>query len=741
MNENAENSHHLLAGVHPIFSVPSTKIFWVETVQKVNKHNKSQTRTLVIASCGIFLLEKKSFPKELVVSRTIAYSELVLVWADESSMKFFKPKVTMHLMHPRHLEAVALVLALRRALFPGDLPRPPKVAFAPDVQAAIDRIASMAPVERTVSALADRFLSMCLLAPPEALQTEQVAAVHRKLRENPKSVDFDAASISPHLISAMAAAVAYDRGVVSVHVRKVCLPYFLQHFNEIAEHNASLRNLYFHEVSLGDGELGALYELVKRGAALRANSFSFSECQLGTREFAQFFEKVVNGIAGKVKSVSFFRSKIGDENLKSVFATLAASKRCAALETLIFNGVVDNEKGKNKALYQLLGGDFLDNYQSLSCFEIANNNLHLEKVLHNVVNEKVKIRTLNLSGNVIAGDLQIRSFYGIEKINFSSIGFTSETFDNFLRSLSKCEKVPQYIVLDSLKVDKSEWYELYNRIKDISISGIKSFSWNCNQIMHEQIGPFLQFLSNLPDLDELSISSSVCSSESGQFISQFLPFINKKPLRKLEIKGSNDFILGSNLLPLLDSLLSQRFIKSLDISNQELNPEGLEILVHLSNNCLEELKFDGTGVSSFDYYTGFIEKLLESKLRFAQWPDNDIKRLLKKESSQKKSLSSKLSSLKKRFGQQYKGSLSRDSSSNFGHRRIASSSHRSKSGNQSQELVLDSIYEHDPNIVPLLLECLDLPQLLPDTEPFHLAMTSLDSATSIDAFLSGPPHF
>lgn len=741
MNETHEDNHQLLISAHPIFGLPSTKIYWFETVQKINKHHKKQPRILVIASCGIFLIEKKTFPRSLVISRIIAYNELVLICADENSMQFFKPKVTMNLQHPRYLEAVALVVAIRKAMYQGEFPRPPKFAFLPQIQASVDKAVSSLNMEKKINALADRFLSLCLLEPVESLQTEQVGNVYNKLKDNPKSVDFDMASISPQLISAMATAVACDKNVSSIHIKKVCLPYFLKHFNEIVEHNSSIKNLYFHEVSFS-GELGSFYDLLSRNIQFKCNSYSFLDCQLKTKEFTNFFEQIISKFTGKVKSISFYNAKVDNTTLKSIFNTIISSKSCLSLENLVFNGVKNIDKNKAKGFDLMIDSKFLTEHSSIKYLELTNDDLQLDSILLTVLNENSKINSLNLSGNLLNNNLQINNFYGIEKINFSSIQFTSESFANFLKSLSKCIKIPSYIVLDSLKVEKHEWDNLYKNIENISISGIKTLSWNFNQIQHENMDSFFNFLYNLPDLIELAISSTIPSSESGQFVSKFIPFINKKPIQKLELRGSTSFTFGSKLSPLLDDLLNQRYIKSLDISNQEINSDSFEILIHLSNNCLEELKFDGTDVNTSDFYIRFLEKIVESKLQFAQWPENDIKTIINKESSsQKKNLAHKFNSIKKRFNQKFKGTFTRESSSSSFIRRRGESTpsnhHHSKSTIHKQQQRLEmSIYNHDPNIEPLLLECFNLTQLTPNTEPLYIAMTHLNDCTSIDSFLS-----
>ena len=127
----------LLPKVHPIFAIDSTKIFVNEVVQKVNTHGALQERFLIVTNSGIFLLVKRSFPKSVIVSRIIPFSQLLLIIVNENSMQFFCGGVTMILQHKKHVEISAIVFSVKNALF-SEKPRPPKIQIAPLVQERFD---------------------------------------------------------------------------------------------------------------------------------------------------------------------------------------------------------------------------------------------------------------------------------------------------------------------------------------------------------------------------------------------------------------------------------------------------------------------------------------------------------------------------------------------------------------------------------------------------------------------------
>ena len=99
---------NLLPSIHPLFRVPCTTIYWIGQIQKEKSNHKQ--RFLVVATPGLFEIQKKIFPSKYCISSYIPFRDLVLILNDGNQMSFYAPGINMVYSHPDHIKITAIVV-------------------------------------------------------------------------------------------------------------------------------------------------------------------------------------------------------------------------------------------------------------------------------------------------------------------------------------------------------------------------------------------------------------------------------------------------------------------------------------------------------------------------------------------------------------------------------------------------------------------------------------------------------
>ena len=634
-----QNHKDLLASSHPIFRVSSVRVFWFDAVTRYTNQSKSQ-RYLAIASPGIFLFEKKKFPKSFTNCLFIPYSELVLICADENTIQFFKAKVTMNLSNPKQLEAVAIVLAIRKILFNENL-RMPKIVIDPVLRAQIEDFDFNFQSE---SLLADRFVSLCLTLDEKLINVEQINEIYDFLKNIKSAIHISPELITSPLISALTQAIAYDSNIQTLNLKNINFPSFANYFIPIVLYNSSIKLLQFHSVSF-NGNMQPFVDVWKGKTFFAANQIVFYNCTLTNIDFVTFM-KSFKSYPADMKSLVFIHTTFNTLAIETIFSTVARSQCFRTLKELRFTQMKSDEAIQT-CFIQFFSSDFLIEQKNLKTLSLVDACLDLDQIIPYLFHNSSYFSGLYLAGNSFLQGAKIKSFQNVQNFNMPRNKFTSDSLLGLFKSLAAAEKSPSRVNLDRIIMNEDDWKIFYDNINkdNIILPKLAIFSWSANKMNEQQMKNFIEFLKQQPQLTDLGVSGSILYENAENQIPYLIDLLQNKPIKCLDIRAvymnnqtesgtktqytpgehTNPTVLGEKMLPLLKFLVEMPSIKMLDVSGQEIGDEGLNIIQMFSTKEMDDIRFDGSFPSSPEIFSDTITKIIQSSTLSSEWPENDLK--------------------------------------------------------------------------------------------------------------------
>jgi hypothetical protein len=233
------------------------------------------------------------------------------------------------------------------------------------------------------------------------------------------------------------------------------------------------------------------------------------------------------------------------------------------------------------------------------------------------------VASISLCGNnflSIDGFDMLSDFGRISELNFSSVHFTGESLSAMFEVLSRATRAPTRLVLDSLKLQNSEFF--FHRVPDIVLQSLEMFSFCDNQLSDEHVVCIMTFLKNQPNVVDLGLAGTL---ETDANLSLLLELVQLKPIRRLDFKASNGRVFGAKLIPLFEVMLLKKEIRRLDVTGQAVGNRGLKMLTTLAETCLEDLRCDRCQPSNYEFFIETISRLSSSSLIACEWPHQDLK--------------------------------------------------------------------------------------------------------------------
>lgn len=421
------NIKEQLASVHPVFRLPSTRVFFYDNVMKKNTRNQLQARILVVASPGIFLLERKTFPKTLDVSRIIPFSELVLITAhNDESFEFFRAKVTMRLQHPKNAEIVAIVLAIRDALF-GDKPRYPKLVLDTEIEKKIE---SFNYIFETENLIAERFISLSLDIPKNELNYDQLSDYYERFRNSKSSFSITSEIIASKYSTPITRAIAYDNEIQTLQLNGLNLSGSLPYLGPIINNNSSIKSIICSSIAFSGTEQ-EYTKLWNQKSPCQINLFSFMNCQLVSPQFITFL-KSFHQYPSNVNSFIFLDSKISKEAFETILNIISTAPCFSQLSELYFSKIREKEPLAT-VITAFLNSPFVIAHKQLTNLSFIDCGLDIPLILSNLTTSNQSINFLNLSGNILLTQISKPNYFQIEELDFSFCQFTSNSLISLLQ--------------------------------------------------------------------------------------------------------------------------------------------------------------------------------------------------------------------------------------------------------------------------------------------------------------------
>jgi hypothetical protein len=599
--------------VHPIFRAHATTVFFFDSVSKINQRGGLSSRHLVVCTPGLFLLERRTFPKTLLVRRSIPFFELLLVRLEGNTIDFHGPKMTIPLQSTQAGRIASMVWKLRNTLF-SEKPRSAKL-FADDRSAFEDSFSY-----RPASLLADRFLSFAMSMPPSSFVPDEIDEIQDILKTSRRSFSITAKLAASTLIEAVCFAVACDDRIGTLNLAGFNFVAILPHFLKILQFNNSINCLTFSHVHF-KGSMKKYVDVWSERTEFSVSEFIFEECDLSSPDFLGFVQAFHNYPSDMAK-LTITGCDMSSATLECLCESLTVSPCFRTLTELSVCNIRSGESA-HPHFAKLFSSSIGIEQQHLTFVDLSGCALSINDLMPHICKRETLLASVCLKKNdflSLDGFGVLTDFQRIAELNFSSVAFTGPTLLGMLGTLSHARRAPSRLVLDGLRLTEEDAF--YAGVGSVVLGKLEMFSFCNNTISDDQFVQLRAFLVAQPRLIDVGLGGTV---ESDGQIAELIDMIRAKPFRSLDLHcESGRQPLGPRLLPVLEALQKQTRIRRLDVTGQAVGNPGLALLTALAESHLEDLRCDRCEPASHEFFIATISRLAISCLVACEWPQQDM---------------------------------------------------------------------------------------------------------------------
>ncbi|OHS93749.1 hypothetical protein TRFO_11522 [Tritrichomonas foetus] len=662
--------------LNPLFKLPTTKILWCGYVKKVRSHNSTKKIYLIVATPGLFFVEKRTFPRSYNVSLVMPFTEIHLILIDSNSaiISSDPKKENITIISDDRITICSIIFSLEKSLYGNDN-HSFRLECSSDMKKEFE---SSSYLYETKYALVDRFVNFLLVTDHEKqnmknVNLDLIQENVELLKSTKNSFTFTSDLSASTYSSQIAQSIAFDNDVTTITLFSLNFSSFLPHFIPILQHNTSIKRIIMNNVNFS-GALKSLTGFTK--PSILFEELEFYKCELSSNDFVSFINFFSN-VKSKIFSLSFEQCRMNETTVNALFMAITEYSCFSELQALSFMNMKPGSLN-NAEIVRLFSSNWILQTTSLKLFNIINCDLDISSFFTKIFSKKTNIASVDFSrnncsnkfistslrspsrssprpvqsgakGEVQNGSLSKRLFLP-SCMSFSGCAFTSSSFDQLAQLISGSD-------VSNLSFDHIEINDLciYDSFLHFNCPNLTTFSWEENLMDPVCVEKLMIFLNHNNTIQNLFLSSSIKISpdESVQFLSSF---IESSHLITLVIRGNDMCYLGEHIYYILQSLLKQSTIKILDVTHQKIGDHGLDLLYELASNCLEELYFDHCEVSSADVLTSFCQDLMETELIKTNWPAVEERMIISRTPLQtkqevKRKLDTTKNSFIERFGQ------------------------------------------------------------------------------------------
>lgn len=675
-----------LQSISPFFKLQYIRIYYSAMVSKVNIHNKSKPRLIVVSSIGIFLIHKYKFSSK--ISQIIAFADLVSVILTNNTASFSTRTSQFRIKDPKVRSLAFLTFFVRQALFPTDV-SPFTFSFDDDPGCKNGTLASIP--YKIDNIFLDRLLSCALhysFTPTEA-QIEEILPFIQSTTQ--KMVTLTSSLLASPLFPSLALAMAYEQDIPHVCFNSRELAILIKKCTPIFRVNRFIKKVTFLRESASElvSTAPILKDIFSVRHSFHPQAWIFKCCDFSTPEAVSFFTHI-SKIGKNVKKLSFSKCLFSPHSLSLIFQDILFSECFHGLESFSINEVHDLSQDLALGISELFGCGWAMQRKCLHKIKVTRCSLDGSALLRRILQFDVGLKNLDLSGNNFFTPITFsensdqncnendninseQSQIKIEGLDNLNIGYSKVT-KSFLESLFKMIN-EKHFRISSLELDELNFtsplnYDsfsihkpslahlsnlscnvpshqpqikkqveavnetpLYNFLsflikEDIIIPGLNCFSFNNNTMNSKETLLFVQFLKNQKYIQNLFVNCSISTRQNPTGLNSFLSYIESIPINSLSLRSDHTLALsfGRLLSGTLSAFSKTHHLKALDITNQAIGQDGLEMVKKIVENGLEELHFDGSNTNNLEYLLEFCKFLLSSEIKFATFPQQDFDR-------------------------------------------------------------------------------------------------------------------
>ena len=630
--------------IHPIFKAKGVHIYWKGSVGKVNTRGEVQPRYLIIASVGIFLMIKRTFPSGYKLSRTIPMTALTKITLTTDCLCLDSDDESMIIQHEKINDITALLLSIQTEINGN-------AVFKASTQLKMLMNDQNVEVHQNRCVI-DRFQSECL-ACKISIQIDQINSLCKTLDSDKETITFTpvlaASPFMPAIVNTLKGKFTYKTLVL----KDVSFMNFFPQLTKILETSESIETIIFNRVSFIEKNLSVPQNIFEKFIS-PITTVKFIKCDLTNPrsreliyEIAKFKCHITNLIIDNCKFIQ--------QSLEALFYSIFDSPCFKSLTKVVFCKINLVDSVQVFAM-QLANCDWVLKNKSLKILKLQSMPLKLDVLLNCMTIFETGIEELSLSGSSFTHPLQDSSIQTFQDITTLDLSGISTSPGALIGLFSLLNKVPSKIVsLDftSFKMNFPEISDFYSRLGTLKLGKVQTLVWDGNLVPADKIEAFIHFLSAQTNLIDLSVSNCFLGSpDSAEGLMTLAETLN---LERFVMVGSGKCIYGPEINQVLSKMMSKGTLTSLDITGHAIGDEGIKLLTNFVNTTGKVIAFGKTNTTHAESLLKLLKLILEADIEYAMWPSLDVKRVITKVPlGQRDKVIKEYGSLKKKFQEKFK---------------------------------------------------------------------------------------
>lgn len=635
-----------ISGLHPVLKSSAARILWFGEVKKADRHLSTQSRNLAITNGGIFLFIKRSFPAGFKLSHFLPLFEITKLIINPDFLRIETPDDKLTIAHPNLIEIAITIYTELACLFK-----------EPQIQASTQTLQDITTSTHDINSpsyIADRFLA--LSAPTLSIQlVDMLNEFYQTLSESSSSVTITPEMIASPLIIHLVNSIGLDKTLTTLNIKNISIGSFYPYLYKIISRNQKITSIVFERCSFGGFQKSnKMQNVFSEQVFAPVTGLTFSGCDMTAADM-RFFYSDISSYKGSIKTILIQNCKF-DENSLSLFFNCLFNSRCFHQLHNFWFIKCDLPQLLQVYIIQLMGCDWILSKKSFRTLAVQRVNMELDFILPKVNLFETGLKTLDFRGCNFEKPivpLGIPTFQQISTLDLSYCSFTKDSLESLFKTIEMASSRPTTLILDRLRISPAALHEFYLCISGFNIPNLEGFSWTSNPVDVADFGFFAHFLMQQKSLRDISISN-IIQEDSDVYINLINQIVKELPLERFVIRGHGPSSFSDHFNQVLESIAMKRTIRGLDISGHAIKDEGLEILKKIISSSIAEVSFDETFPAKKESLISTIELLLNSKVEFAEWPEEDIKHiLLGVPIAQRAELNHQIQDLKKKFASRF----------------------------------------------------------------------------------------
>lgn len=719
-----------IRAVHPILSAECGQIISVNDVSLLIS-SKLESRLLVIATAGVFIIKKASFLKGLSVENSFPFSVMSHIKIERQFITISKPSLSIQFTHADQLMIACAIVSTRCTLYDPKVV-PLNISIAMSLQAQFQ---SLNFDYSTQSKLADKFLSS-LLSVNANLIKEKIEETYLYLSKIKEELLFNDQFISLPYLPQTISALQNEKSITKLVVSELNSAAAIKVFASLIMTNTFIQSVTMNQVAIR-GDLNPLSEALSMPNIV-IDEWVFNNCGFDSEDFKLFIECFRN-YKTNIK-VLVFNTCTFTQSTFSYFTQRFFFIDCFhSLESFYFSDIIFS-KEVLFFLCQLFASDWVLKNKTLKNLIIPRCFVELDALFNQLQNFETGITTADFSGNLfinsISGDLASKLSPHIN-ILLNDCGFGQESFISLMQVLSLHRGHTMRLELCRALMTNQVRTQFYQLCPSLNFKSLVSLAWDGNIIDKN----FFLFIQNQPRLSRISISDCIIAESAEIIYPEMSKVFASKPLTTVIIKATKpQFVLGSQFAPLIHTLLKRKSICDLDITGQQVGEDALIQIIDNLPMVMKNFRFCGNNIHHSEKLFSILNSILKKRLLFASWPEQDVEKILISTNPiYRTEFKSNIEVLKQQFDQRFIPPPSIDSPIDFIHNiknnfKEAPQSNEAKPqityGFEGRHVAADMILKfrvNDDSISNLLTEC----NSLEGKDPMVSMLEFMEAETSI----------